>query len=837
MITFKCKMCGGDLCPVEGNTTVECEFCGTMQTIATADSEKKANLFNRANRLRMASEFDKAAGVYESIVSEFPEEAEAYWGLCLCAYGIEYVDDPATGRKIPTCHRTMPESIMDNSNFEMACEYADGIARRIYRDEAKAIDRLQKDILAIVANEEPYDVFICYKETDDAGNRTVDSVLGQDIYDTLTAKGMKVFFARITLEDKLGQQYEPYIYAALHSSKVMLALGTSFDYYDAVWVKNEWSRFLDMASKDKTKTLIPCYKDIDAYDIPKEFRNLQAQDMNKLGWMQDLTRGVAKLCGKDERDVSRTETIVIQKTVPSELENLLKRGNLALEDKQWNKAKDFYDKALNLDAECAEAYLGMALAEIKCVSKEKYLACGVFDQQSANLSKAKRFADGKIKEWFVDFDSAIASKRKRMEEMRKKNSIASGRLIVGLNSVLGLKTDGTVVSTGSNEFGELDVANWKNIVSVVYLDDHTVGLLADGTVVAVGDNDYGQLNVDNWHDITHVFGTCLCTIGLKTDGTLVFVSSNEVVGFEQIAKWKDIKSIVVAEFYIAGLQKNGSMVALSSQETAVGVDARNIRNWNDIIAIAADYNNVVGLKSDGTVVAEGFNGAGECNVENWSDIAAIDIVYGFTVGLKTHGTVVATGENEYGQCNVSGWQDIVSVACGFHHTAGLRIDGSVVAVGNNEHGQCNVSKWRDIIAVACSKNNTYGLKADGTVLAVGDNTHGQCNVNNWKLFNNIDTLEQDIEENSAKMLKNIECERREQKINDLNRDLSTTQQSVADEEKKLLKLKSDLSNLKGLFTGKKRKELEDQIIITERKIKEYNMKITSLDKQLQEIQK
>ena len=130
---LKCKMCGGDLQPAEGMTTVECEFCGTMQTIATADSEKKTNLFNRANRLRMASEFDKAAAVYENIVAEFPEEAEAYWGLCLCAYGIEYVDDPASGRKIPTCHRTLPESIMDSSNFEMACDYADSVAKKLYR--------------------------------------------------------------------------------------------------------------------------------------------------------------------------------------------------------------------------------------------------------------------------------------------------------------------------------------------------------------------------------------------------------------------------------------------------------------------------------------------------------------------------------------------------------------------------------------------------------------------------------------------------------------------------------------------------------------------------------
>ena len=159
---IKCKMCGGDLRPTENATTCECEFCGTVQTIPNADNEKKGNLFNRANRLRMNNEFDKASAVYESIVAEFPEEAETYWGLCLCAYGIEYVDDPATGNKMTTCHRTLPTSIMEDTNFEQACDNADPVARKVYRDEAKAIDRIQKDILSIAANETPYDVFICY---------------------------------------------------------------------------------------------------------------------------------------------------------------------------------------------------------------------------------------------------------------------------------------------------------------------------------------------------------------------------------------------------------------------------------------------------------------------------------------------------------------------------------------------------------------------------------------------------------------------------------------------------------------------------------------------------
>lgn len=361
---IKCKMCGGDLAYTEGATVCECEYCGSIQTIPNADSEKKTNLFNRANRLRMNNEFDKASAVYESIVAEFPEEAEAYWGLCLCAYGIEYVDDPGTGEKKPTCHRTRTTSIMEDPNFEQACDNADTVAKKVYRDEAKAIDRIQKDILSIVATEKPYDVFICYKETAPDGNRTEDSVLGQDIYDALTAKGLKVFFARITLEDKLGQQYEPYIYAALASSKVMLAIGTQFEYYDAVWVKNEWSRFLSMMKTDRSKMLVPCFKGLDAYDMPNEFKGLQAQDMGKLGWMQDLTRGVLKIVSPEK--LYAPQIIQQQNGPTTNVQNLLKRTKAFLRDKDWEKAGEYIERVLDEDVECSEAYLYNLLLKCGC---------------------------------------------------------------------------------------------------------------------------------------------------------------------------------------------------------------------------------------------------------------------------------------------------------------------------------------------------------------------------------------------------------------------------------------------------------------------------------------
>ena len=298
MAMIKCKMCGGDLELVKGSSIGVCQYCGTQQTVPVIDDEKKLRLYNRANQYRMESEFDKAYAAYESIVNDQPDEAEAYWGMLLSEYGVEYVDDPATGRKIPTCHRTLVRSVTSSVNFKAACQYADAESRILYEDDAAVLDALQKRVLNASVKEEPYDVFICYKETDAAGNRTEDSVMAQDIYDALTARDFRVFFSRISLEDKLGQDYEPCIFAALNSAKVMLVVTADSDHCNSVWVKNEWKRYLDFMKHDPSKTLIPVYKGISPYTLPDEFAHLQAQDMGKLGAVQDLVRGVEKLTGK-----------------------------------------------------------------------------------------------------------------------------------------------------------------------------------------------------------------------------------------------------------------------------------------------------------------------------------------------------------------------------------------------------------------------------------------------------------------------------------------------------------------------------------------------------------
>ncbi len=298
MAVFKCKMCGANLEISEKQSVVTCAYCNTKQTLPRLDDDKRAQLYDRANYFRRENEFDKAMGIYEMILSEDNTDCESYWGIVLCRYGIEYVEDPRSHKRIPTVNRAQFTSIFEDEDYKKAVRYADALQKEIYEAEATVIDKIQKGILAISQKEEPFDVFICYKETDSHGNRTQDSVYAQDIYTALTKEGYKVFFSRITLEDKLGSAYEPYIFAALNSAKVMLVVGTSKENFEAVWVKNEWSRFVSLIKSGKEKTLIPVYKDISPYEMPEEFQYLQSQDMAKIGFIQDLVRGVSKIIGQ-----------------------------------------------------------------------------------------------------------------------------------------------------------------------------------------------------------------------------------------------------------------------------------------------------------------------------------------------------------------------------------------------------------------------------------------------------------------------------------------------------------------------------------------------------------
>ena len=420
MAIFKCKICGGSLDIADGNSVAVCEYCGTKQTVPTTKDEVVANLFNRANNLRLKCEFDKAEQVYEKILDVDNTDAEAHWGLVLCKYGIEYVEDGKTNNKIPTCHRTLYGAVMTDVDYLATIENSDAEQKELYEAEAKVIDKLQKNILNIVNNEEPFDVFICYKETDDDGKRTVDSSISNDIYYQLTQEGFKVFYAPITLEDKLGYEYEPYIFAALNSAKVMLVIGTKPEYFDSVWVRNEWSRYLKLMKAERSKLLIPCYKYMDAYELPDEFAHLQAQDMGKIGFMQDLIRGINKICGNTEPAIKHQNTPVNKETNTS---ILLERALLHLEAKEWSKANRLLEEILKTDIHMSDVYIGKCMVDLHVMDKSELAKNGKALLKNSNFKLALRFADGLQKQHLQniidDIENDIREKKEKLKQKCK----------------------------------------------------------------------------------------------------------------------------------------------------------------------------------------------------------------------------------------------------------------------------------------------------------------------------------------------------------------------------------------------------------------------------------
>lgn len=382
---------------------------------------------------------------------------------------------------------------------------------------------------------------------------------------------------------------------------------------------------------------------------------------------------------------------------------LMRRGQLALKDNDWKKAKRFFDRILDTDPENAEAYIGLVMAEAKLSSEDEFMHMYIRNQDELDansLRHAEEFAGPQLKKRLAKLNAQQEEFKMRTapirEIMKRGTALISG--ISGDHHIVGLRQDGTAVAVGKNKYGQCDVSNWTDIVAVSTGIAHTVGLKQNGTVVAAGSNKEGQCDVSNWTDIT------------------------------------DIAS---GDFFTVGLSKSGNVVNTKL--------SKHLSSWTNIIDVKAGASHVVGLKPDGTVVADGSNGYGQCEVNQWTNIMAVEVFGNITVGLKSDRTVVATGKNNYGQCKVSHWSKIISVATGGSHTVGLKSDGTVVAAGDNSYGQCNVFHWTKIIAIVAGYLCTFGLKLDGSIVATGNLSDDTRAILNWKLF---DSLENCLTEHS-----------------------------------------------------------------------------------------
>ena len=775
-------MCGGTLELNEGDKTAMCAYCGNRQTVPSVTDEVITNLFNRANNLRLKSEFDKAAEIYGKILNNDDKISEAHWGLVLCKYGIEYVEDPKTYRRIPTCHRTQYTSVLSDADYLAAIENADAVSRELYTAQAHEIAELQKSILAIVKDEKPFDVFICYKETDESGKRTVDSTIANDIYYQLTKEGLRVFYSAITLEDKLGVEYEPYIFAALNSAKVMLVIGTKPEYFEAVWVKNEWSRYLAIMKNDREKLLIPCYRDMDAYDLPEEFAHLQAQDMSKIGFINDVVRGIGKVVVKDEPKKETVVKEVVKETVTSSAASanpapLLKRAFMFLEDGDWHSADEYAEKVLDIDPECAEGYLVKLMSELKVKARDDLKTVSKAFDNMGNYQKVIRFGSQELKNELNGYISYI-NEQNRLREQREKQARLTEIYNKGVSQLRSAKTEEDF-RKAAKTFDSIayfqDSAQKKKICfeeAKKAKNDATYEIACN---ILAGDY-YENTNkrivdlqraleffhsLNGWRDSAEKITLCEEKIE-ETKNALVLKKAeeereNREKAEAEVKRRKEKRKMCIIILALAVLLFSAFKVfnvtyhyhrACELMEegrySEAAIAFGNLGDYSDSAEKKTEciYRNACKLMEKGkyseAAIAFGnlgdYKNAKEKSFELWDELVDRETISAgeyHTVALKPDGTVVATGYNYKGQCDVDDLTDIVAISAGDYHTVALKSDGTVVAVGANGNGQCDVDEWADIVAISAGDYHTVALKSDGTVVATGSNSFCQCDVGGW----------------------------------------------------------------------------------------------------------
>ena len=277
-----CQTCGSQLELSEDGLYGKCPYCQNEYHFKEEKAEALVLMLNLGFENLNRHDFDGAISTFRSVAANYPEDAEANWGLVISTYGIIFEKDDRTGKMIPTCSRIVENSILANKNYKKAIENAHPEQRPFYEEMAREIEKKQVEIKRIMENEESYDAFISFKATDMEGRPTKDSRIARKIYDELTKRDIKTFFSPVTLSTRAGEDYEPIIYKALNTCRIFILVATKEENLNATWVKNEWTRFRDRMDEDKGAIVVPVYDGAEILRaMPTKFQRTQGVDIDK----------------------------------------------------------------------------------------------------------------------------------------------------------------------------------------------------------------------------------------------------------------------------------------------------------------------------------------------------------------------------------------------------------------------------------------------------------------------------------------------------------------------------------------------------------------------------
>jgi len=414
MLTTSCRCCARPILFAEDVLLQECSACATLNTRPKSQGAA-LDVLRRANQQRTACDFVNAERSYQHVLLEHPDEHEALWGLALCRYGVEYVSDPRTGKRMPTLHFLRRRPMQEDADVQRACSIAPQEIRRQYQADAAYVDEVARNLPApsIV----PCDVFLCYKATIPGTNDTTEDLeRARKLHIKLTQLGWNVFFAHESLQRAVGANYEATIFRALSTAKVMLLVCSRGDWLMSPWVHSEWSRYLERTDQEDGCTLIPLlYGGMNPAELPATFsyRCLEGLRMDELDAFGNLRAALEQIAPKShpapEASVPASATI----------NKALLRIEMALEDGDWPRAQQLTASLLDEQPDCSQAHLYQLLAKWKLHTPAALGTCESLFENDAAWRRAKRFAsDAEQKQLARLLSDAQAYRQQKAEAVR-----------------------------------------------------------------------------------------------------------------------------------------------------------------------------------------------------------------------------------------------------------------------------------------------------------------------------------------------------------------------------------------------------------------------------------
>jgi alpha-tubulin suppressor-like RCC1 family protein len=283
--------------------------------------------------------------------------------------------------------------------------------------------------------------------------------------------------------------------------------------------------------------------------------------------------------------------------------------------------------------------------------------------------------------------------------------------VAGYAFAMKLQTNGALVGMGTNAFGELGgepmnslepqpahrIEGVSDIVDIASGCAHVLALKADGTVLSWGNDDFGQVGNDasRTHSVaptlvpgvTHVVAVaagCYHSLVLKADGTMLSWGQNDK-----------------GQLGAGGIGGHALPIAVSGA--------------SGVVRIAAGWDHSLAVKSDGTLLSWGSDELGQLgnsgdNINRFTPtlvprVSRVEEIAGgafHSLAVLDDGAVLSWGSNLQGQLGVSKvgipeqsstprvvreLSGAVSVAAGLNFSVALRSDSTVFTWGDNSFGQ------------------------------------------------------------------------------------------------------------------------------------------------------